>query len=514
MNKFNAKNLINHKRLDVIVKYLFAKEILEHNDYTTDCYKDLYIRHILMRTMGIEPIDLKGNVSSKCKIDDYLESFNNLIQDIKNNGYDKDFPIPIANNGLLSNGAHRLAASLALGNDVCIEPAEIGFGWGFDWFCQNGFNTEDKQRILKGFVDTKAENCSIFVVWNPLFKYLDNVKSIINKYFDIVGDVELDFEDNYIAFTNVILEIYEPNISKTNDETVILEKAKLLQASYLNFKVIVVTNQDKNQDKDIFELTKACKDEIRNLFNHVLPKECFCTVHSSDCEAETKYLAAILLSPNNIKHLKMRLSTEYANNFVQEVRSLSRFLQTKGIPSNEVSVIGTGVLTALGIQKEFNSDIDFIIDHKYRENYGWGAVKLSDKYDIGVSSKLANGPIHDNIIIYNDEYHFWFKGIKFANLEIIKDRKSVNPRPKDLIHLRQIELFEKMTGNINQQKILMERIEIEKQRRFQLQSPIVNSKVSYSNYLEKIFSVKNEISNNRKYKVLTVLGIKFKFKKG
>ena len=165
--------------------------------------------------------------------------------------------------------------------------------------------------------------------------------------------MELDFEDNCTAFTNALLEIYEPNISKSNDDTTILEKSKILQANYLSFKVIVVTNQDKNSDKDISDLTKTCKNDIRDLFNHILPKECFCTVHSSDDEAETRYLAAILLSPNNIKHLKMRISTEARLNFVRRIRNLPSFLQALGILGpNDVCVIGNGVMTALGVQKD------------------------------------------------------------------------------------------------------------------------------------------------------------------
>ena len=71
-----------------------------------------------------------------------------------------------------------------------------------------------------------------------------------------------------------------------------------------------------------------------------------------------------------------------------------------------------------------------------------------------------------------------------------------------------------MQGHFDQQKILLERIEAEKQRRKQLVIPIQkNSKLKYSSLLERIFSVKNEILSNKKHKVITILGIKLKFKK-
>lgn len=85
LEKVKAKNLFDYRRLDLVVKYLYAKEILEkpYNDYCTDCYKDLYIRHILMRTMGVEPVDVFGKPCEKVNIDDYINSFKNLIESIK-----------------------------------------------------------------------------------------------------------------------------------------------------------------------------------------------------------------------------------------------------------------------------------------------------------------------------------------------------------------------------------------------------------------------------------------------
>lgn len=515
LNKIiNAKNLINYKRLDLVVKYLYAKEIFEseNNYYSKDVYKDLYIRHILMRNMGIEP-QRSYESNSKTSVDVFCNNFQQLVYNIKNNGYDVKQTIKIGKNGLPENGAHRIAISALLNKEIPIERVEHGWSWDFRWFCDNGFNTEDKQRILKGFVDIHSDKSAIFVVWNPLFKYIDNVKAVINNYFDIVGDVELDFENNYIAFTNALLEIYEPNISQNGDETVIREKAKLLQANYLNFKVIVVTNQDKNVDKSISELSKNCKNDIRKLFDHLLPKECFCTVHSSDCKEETQYLANVLLSPNNIKHLKYRLNSNVDSNFVQLLRNLPKFLESNQIQLNDICIIGTGVLSVLGIQDIHKTDLDFIIDEKYRRRFGWKACPLSQEYEIGISSKEAKGPINDNIIIHNDDYHFWFKGIKFANLQIIKDRKSSFAREKDKIHYRQIELFEKMIGNFNQQKMLMDRVEAERQRRLELQkTKIIDTKVNYSNIFERILSFKNEYSNNKKYKVITLFNVRIKLR--
>ena len=70
-----------------------------------------------------------------------------------------------------------------------------------------------------------------------------------------------------------------------------------------------------------------------------------------------------------------------------------------------------------------------------------------------------------DILINNSEYHFIYKGIKFANLRIIKDRKIFSHRDKDVLDLRQIELFENYYGHIEQEKIFKARIIQEQKRR-------------------------------------------------
>ncbi|MEI0799612.1 hypothetical protein R4Q14_14975, partial [Brachyspira intermedia] len=504
IKKINPIRLFNYQRLDLIVKWLFAKDLLnkQYNDYQSNSHKDLYIRTILMRTMGIEPINIHSDVV-KNNANDYVSQFENLINSIKKVGYLKESPVPISSDNLLLGGSHRIAASMALNEDIYIEYFnKPGITWNFEWFEENGFSIEDKMRILHGFIDINYNNSSIFIIWSPLYRYIDNIKSIINNYLDIVGDVELDFENNYIAFRNIILDIYEPNIRKSNgDDTTIIEKAKLLQANHLSFKVIVATNQNKNTDTDIHSLALKCKKDIRKAFDYAIPENIFASIHSSDSSNECIYLSNILLSPNNINHLKMRKDYKYNNDFLQKVRNLNYFLNTIGIESsNDICCIGSGVMTTLGIQD--NSDIDFIIKYKYRDKFGDNIVYMGE-YDIGVCDRIANRPknISDDILIDDYNSHFYFKGVKFANLEMIKDRKKFSARDKDIKHLREIDLFEKLQGNFNQQKILFERIRNEQDRRAGKQITIDNKILILNNKIDdinqKIEELKiNQYSNN------------------
>lgn len=181
-----------------------------------------------------------------------------------------------------------------------------------------------------------------------------------------------------------------------------------MKFSYLSFKVIVVTNQDKNNNTDIHELVLDIKNNIRNAFDFEIPKQIFATMHSSDSINEVKYLSNILLSPNNIEHIKLRKDYKYNLDFLQRVRNLSNFINKIGIENlDEICCIGSSVMTALGIKTDSN-DLDFIVKSKYREKFGYNSVQYGE-YDIGVSDVMREGrKIIDDLQIYDSDYHFYF----------------------------------------------------------------------------------------------------------
>ncbi len=501
-------------RLDLIIKYLQAKNYLS-SIYNKDV-EDLYIRHIIMRTGGIEPEDCLTHKTDKTSVIDYLNSFKNLILDMKQNGFNPKYPIPVDKNKKMLNGAHRIATALALNiKEIPTEEVQESsfYPWDFNWFQENGFSVEDKQRILKGYVDLHLENCSLFVIWQPALRYYGHIQKLIQDHLDIVGSFDLDFEDNYIAFYNILLEIYEFNIRQLNgDDTTIFEKAKLLSADYLNFRIVVASNQYKNSNEDISKLAKQAKQDIRDFLDHRLPKKVFCTSHSSDGQKETQYLANILLSPNNIKHLKMRQAIMRHGEFIQNIRKLSNFLPNIDIHNtDEICVVRSGSMSALGILE--NSDLDFVIASKHRKKFGNGAISLSSvPYDIEEYNKIGyqNILIDDDVLISDDNYHFYFKGLKFANLEIIKNKKLLLLKKKDAQHLRLIELWENMFGHIEQQRILFQRIQNEIKRREEKKS-FKKPTFKYRLHIGKfdIFS-KRKKDNKTIYRIL---GIKFTQKK-
>ncbi|MFT4261026.1 MAG: hypothetical protein ACMXX9_01185, partial [Candidatus Woesearchaeota archaeon] len=95
----NYFNYFNENRLDIIIKYLYVKSYVENNNY--EYYKKLYLTSIKIINGGFE--------DNKKSIDDFLNKFNKLITSIQKKGFNKKYSIPIGKDGIILNGAHRLA---------------------------------------------------------------------------------------------------------------------------------------------------------------------------------------------------------------------------------------------------------------------------------------------------------------------------------------------------------------------------------------------------------------------
>ena len=157
---------------------------------------------------------------------------------------------------------------------------------------------------------------------------------------------------------------------------------------------------------------------------------------------------------------------------------------------------------------------------KYRKKFGPDSISLPHKdYDIVALDQItiSQKPIPDDVLISDSEFHWYFKGCKFLNIDIVKEQKQSLKKGNDAIHLRQIELWEKMTGHIEQQKILAERISQEIDRRKTLQMPSLDCNTNQSkSYKYRLHIGKFDLFSKRKKdnkRIYRILGIKITIKK-
>ena len=155
----NPLRFFAHDRLDLVVKYRFF-DMLFRGGAAPEA-EEMYRRHIIARTGGIEP----GN-SPKTNISIYLTAARCLLERMAERGFDPSEPIPLDQWGRLRDGAHRVACAAVLGLQVEITHFKVRYPirqWGIDWFLSNGFSRQyvngllDHMNIITGYVNGRSD---------------------------------------------------------------------------------------------------------------------------------------------------------------------------------------------------------------------------------------------------------------------------------------------------------------------------------------------------------------------
>ncbi len=137
LERIPARALFNPDRIDLIVKLKYIE--YREKGYDLTFIKELYKAHIEAFTYGSfrEP----GDVNKK-SIDDYFRIFDDLIDNIKENGVDERISvIPIGKDNIILNGSHRAAIATYFNLTIPIIRFEnLTLSYNSEYFRKRLFN--------------------------------------------------------------------------------------------------------------------------------------------------------------------------------------------------------------------------------------------------------------------------------------------------------------------------------------------------------------------------------------
>ena len=152
----NIVNLIHPCRFDLMAKYLYIKF------KNIDFYRELYKNHIITFNKCWEYPGTKVN------IDDFIRSFNTLLDSLVLHGFDRNYPITVGKNNVLVNGSHRLMICFYYGIEPSIQLENTNgcMTYHYDFFLnRNKYwrrNDEIYQNLPRIYSDCMAlEYCKI-----------------------------------------------------------------------------------------------------------------------------------------------------------------------------------------------------------------------------------------------------------------------------------------------------------------------------------------------------------------
>ena len=288
-------------RFDLMAKYLYIKSI--DKKLKTDFFKELYINHLITFNGCKELPDTSRGESgiAKNNVNDFIISFNNLIENLKKNGYNERFPIPIGNNEIIINGAHRLVASYYY-NLVpkfinLNEEGNVGYNYNFFLNRNGNPKLEDKYADTMALEYVKHNpNVRTMIIYPVAFETnkIREVVEIINKYGYIYYHKVIDL--NLKGVNNLIKELYRGEYwigglfpsgwspgGKAQRCVINDEKNSILYISIC-----------MNDVAKCVELKEKCR-QIFNIGKHSL--------HISDYTSDTYRISSSLLNINSIHFL-------------------------------------------------------------------------------------------------------------------------------------------------------------------------------------------------------------------
>ena len=414
------KLLLTSNRFDLIAKYIYARFLDSQID--SNWGLRLYCEHIRAFNNFQEP----GSVN-KIGQDVFIATFNSILKSIKENGFDEEgFIIPVLDKNLILDGAHRTAACLLYNKEVACLPVDLissvdreGFKYNYSYFREKGLSNLYSDAIALEYCKLKS-NTYVVTVFPSAVGKDEQVKKVIQEYGEIIYEKSVHlFNEGPV---NLIKHIYshEKWLGNWSDG---FSGAKAKAAACFRYdglaRIFII-------ESDNLEKVVEAKAKIRQLFN--IEKH---SVHINDTHEETIYLAQILLNDNSIHFLNYARPKNYVK-FYQLLENYQKWLTEKNLDKECFCIDSSAVMAAYGIREP--GDLDFL-------HHGHEQI-ISNQ--VGIESNNDKQPYHGkpvDDIIYNPENHFYYKGLKFATLDVIKNMKKNKGEIKDLEDIYKIDKF-------------------------------------------------------------------------
>lgn len=424
MNKYNQILITDplsifklNRRFDLIFKYIYIKYF--HLRNKTEFFTKIYLEHI--RAFNNFHEEFPSDGIPKESPQDFIKSFDNLIQSIKLKNFDSQLSlVPIDINGELLDAAHRVSICTYYNKPFTAIVEDLDEYYDYEFFL--------KRNLCKHIADFGAleyiylNNSSYIIQLHASVNtcYDNTVEKILNRYGTIFykKNIFLNF-NGYINLKKFTYGNEENSWIGTGKNNFRGAKDHARQ-SYGSFPLRIYILNSSSQESVI-----EAKREIREF----LKKGNF-SIHSSDTHQEAIEMAQLFFNKNSIDMLCSRpykISTEYIDVLIEKFKST---LTNNHYNVNDFCIGGSAPINIYGIRE--SNDLDYISDKNYDSLFNDKLISYH-----GDQNKFYPHTFTD--IIYNPQYHFFYKGIKFISLKescLLKSKR--HEVPKDILDISKI----------------------------------------------------------------------------
>lgn len=411
-------------RFDLAIKINYLEYICgKKNNF----FSQAYIEHIKAFSLG--DFNERGN-ENKNSISSFTLAFNKLFTDMIDNGFDPEKSyIPLAKDGSILNGAHRVAISNFLKTPITAISTDIEpFIYDYNFFKKRGVS----EAILDSAAIKYAERvskCYLAFLWPSSKK--SNTFSVESYFKKIVYSKSINL--NYNGAHNLLSIAYagEEWLGDINENYPGV-KNKLVKCfpNFGDVKVFLF-------EEDNLDIVLTLKDEIRQNFS--LGKH---SIHITDTKAEVLELSNLVFNDNGLNFL----NNAYPNKLKSAQVNIDRF--KKFINNNSLNleeyVLDSGMVLALYGLREA-SDIDYITTSNNKP------IILSDIIE-DHTNYVSYHNKNSVDLVFDPTLYFQYKDVKFISLpqiKLMKMNRNENKDKADLTLINSIDCVSELQVRIN-----------------------------------------------------------------
>ena len=406
-------------RLDVMAKYVYALQwVLKRR---AEWGPHVYREHLRVWNEFRE-----GDGSGKSSYEDFRASFDELLTHIAHHGFDeRRGVIPTGQNNVIIDGAHRVAAALALKTPVKV----VCFGmqprqYNYEFFRERGLAEEILDDLILQYcrLDDRVRVAVLFPVTQGRE---DEMTRTLQESGPILYRKSITISRR--GRENLIKLLYRGEswlgdgirptpglLQHVNQRFVDHEPVK--------FVFFVGGDEDKN---------RQAKSRIRALFD--LGND---PVHINDMHHQTISIAESVLNANSL-HLLNHARSGGFRNFSELFRSFKEWLAQEHLDSRLFCIDGSAVLAAYGLRDA--NDLDYLYAG---EPVAQGPSSLVSCHN----AELSHYDISLDDLVLDPRNYFYFDSVKFLAIHLIRKMKAARGEAKDLSDVYRIDVLEGKVG--------------------------------------------------------------------
>ena len=395
--------LLTANRLDILGKLPYARAHLEgrQDEWATKLFRDCLT--------ALHPMGLFGEDDRKFSLVDYEREFISLIESLRSKGFVPEVSkIPLASDGSVWNGAHRIAAALALDLGVHTQQTcEVPQIYDFTFFERAAIPSDSLSELSWGFAQAVQESRAF--VFNNLEP---QVERLLMRELRGAGNI---FFKRRVDLSQIgvrrHLELMYGHLNWFSES--LLEKLVLERFQPGEPMWATVVGFHPDEPKREREIKEALRDN--------LPKSSFeRAVHGSDDWVETLRLLEVWTSNNSLNFMNSApLGSED-----RVINELHKIEQESKLQIHRDVVIDAGAsLEVQGIRQALD------LDHVCRDIHPAKLVRLGDCHN----SLLSGLGLNPASLLDDPRMHIRWKGYKFSSIQwelrkasVIRDRKGAN----------------------------------------------------------------------------------------